>query len=464
MAVTDALLNRLSSDQKARMKQFAGWVPPSLRQPRAYRRWRRFLVEAQRWPAARIEAWQLEQLRDLIRHAIANCEGYRDLYRRAGIRAKDIRSKADLRSVPFTTKEMFQNDIAAFTIAGGGRYTTTGGSTGIPFGFFEARQTAEIEAAFMHTGWAWMGWRLDQRSAVLRGSFVGTAEDFRTYDSFARQLALSSYYLTPGSVTAYLDSIREYGIRVLQAYPSTLNLLCDLIQEKGLQGRLDLDLILLGSENVYDWQLEKFGRTFPQTRVFSWYGHCEKAILAPWCEQTRLFHAWPFYGLTEIVDPDERETDEGVEGEIVGTSFHQRITPFIRYRTMDRAVKGPPSCVQCGRQFQILSRIAGRSHEVIVTRTGRFISMTAINMHDNVFDGLRQFQFRQEEPGELVFNYVPKGGQLSASEIEKIRRSLLFKFGEDVKVALQPVSEIPRTKAGKFRFLDQRLPIRYGDR
>jgi phenylacetate-CoA ligase len=128
---------------------------------------------------------------------------------------------------------------------------------------------------------------------------------------------------------------------VMQAYPSSLNLFCDLLHERGLQGAVSLDLILLGSENVYDWQLEKFAETFPRARLFAWYGHAEKAVLAPWCEQSRQFHAWPFYGLTEVLGADGEETAPGEEGEIVATSFHQRRTPFIRYRTMDRGIKGP---------------------------------------------------------------------------------------------------------------------------
>jgi len=33
-----------------------------------------------------------------------------------------------------------------------------------------------------------------------------------------------------------------------------------------------------------------------------------------------------------------------------------------------------------------------------------------------------------------------------------------------VDLRLNGVAEIPRTKSGKYRFLDQRLPIQYGDR
>lgn len=460
-----ALLNRLSIEKKEHLKQALSVIPPSFRQSLLYYRWRRFLFEAQSWSAEKIRAWQTEKLRKIVRHAMENTDGYRDLYRQAGIKPEDIRELEDLRHLPFTTKELLRDNLAAFSLReGGGRYVTTGGSTGIPFGFYENPSMQEIECAFMHTGWSWAGWRLDQPSTVLRGGFVGSEENWCSYQPFHRELALSSYFLTGPTVAGYVEAIQTRNIRVLQAYPSSLNLLCDLIKEQGLQGKLRLHVIFLGSENVYDWQLEKFEQTFPETKIFAWYGHCEKAVLAPWCENSRNFHTWPFYGATEIINVDDSSTAQGDEGEIVGTSFHQTATPFIRYRTMDRAVKGPPSCAKCARAFPVFTRISGRAHEVIVTASGRYISMTAINMHDDVFDGLRQFQFFQERPGEIIFNYVSKTKILPAGEEARIYQRLMAKLGQDVTLTLRSVAGIARTKSGKYRFLDQRVPIQYGDR
>ena len=37
------------------------------------------------------------------------------------------------------------------------------------------------------------------------------------------------------------------------------------------------------------------------------------------------------------------------------------------------------------------------------------------------------------------------------------------KFGEDIDVELQFVNDIPRTKAGKYRWLIQKLDVEFGD-
>jgi phenylacetate-CoA ligase len=441
------------------------YLPISMHQPPSYHRWRRFLQEAQFWSPEKVREWQLTRFREVVRLAMDHVEGYRELYRKAGVVPEDIRTVADIKQLPLTTKELFRDNLEAFTVrAHRGRYVTTGGSTAIPFGFYETPETTVLERAFMHEGWTRTGWRLGDVSGVLRGGFVGSGENICRYDRFTRELALSSYQLTASALPRYIEAIRQNNIEVLQVYPSSLNLFCDLLKEQGLSGQLKLRLILLGSENVYTWQLEKFEETFPGARLFSWYGHAEKAVLAPWCEKSQRFHSWPFYGFTELLGPNGEEVETGVEGEIVGTSFHQRLTPFIRYRTLDRAVRGTFGCPDCGRHFQTFSKLSGRTHEVIVTGTGRFISMTAINMHDDIFDPLRQFQFRQEKNGEVIFRYVPRQGPLSESQTGKIRSGLTAKLGADVNLILQEVNDIPRTKAGKYRFLEQLLPIQYGDK
>jgi phenylacetate-CoA ligase len=438
-------------------------VPVEWRMGRTYWRWRRFLGAAQYWPARQIRAWQDEQLARIVAHAYEHTEGYRELYRQAGVRPGDVRSLDDLRHLPFVTKELLRDNLEAFSVPGRGRrYLTTGGSTGIPFGFYGGRELDAIEWAFMHTDWGWAGWRLGDRSAVLRGAYIGSEAELFRQDRYKRELLLSTYYLRESNVAAFADAITAWGARTLQSYPSALNLLCDLLHDTGLAGRLSFDVILLGSENAYDWQLRKFAATFPTAQLMCWYGHAERAILAPWCRASRRYHAWPFYGATEVLTDTGAEAQPGDEGELVGTSFHGRVTPFIRYRTMDRAVKGPARCDRCGRDFPLLESISGRSHEVIVTSSGRYISMTMINMHDAIFDQLRQFQFYQDRPGAVVFNYVPKG-ELTAAQADGIRRGLAVKLGGDMELELRAVASIPRTRSGKYRFLDQRLAIRYSD-
>jgi phenylacetate-CoA ligase len=463
-AVRSANRPTLLDRHKSSVKQVAAVLPASWRQFPDYWEWRWFLRQAQFWSAEHIAAWQLAHLKKIVRYAYWKTPGYRHLYDEAGVHPDDLRSLDDLRHFPFTTKELFRDNLEEFSVPRRGRrYVTTGGSTGIPFGFYLMRANESIESAFMHTLWTRVGWQLGRPGAVLRGGFIGTAAQPWHYDLYREELLLSSYHLTEKTLPVYLEAMRRYRVQSLQAYPSSLHLLCRLLQDAGQPHGTAVRVILLGSENVYDWQLDLFQQIFPQARFLAWYGHAERAILAPWCERTRKFHAWPLYGITEVLGADNQPVAQGAEGELVGTGLHNFVTPFIRYRTMDLAVAGATGCAACGRRFPLLEQISGRSHELIVTATGRHISMTAINMHDRTFDALRQFQFYQDTPGRVVFKYIAKT-PLGALDAEQIRQALSKKLGSDMELTLQSVDEIPLTPRGKYRFLDQRLNIKYGDR
>ncbi|MFX0198874.1 MAG: phenylacetate--CoA ligase family protein, partial [Candidatus Hodarchaeota archaeon] len=201
---------------------------------------------------------------------------------------------------------------------------------------------------------------------------------------------------------------------------------------------------------------------FPGSRLFCWYGHAEQVILAAMCEYSDQYHIWPFYGLTEILDQSGLQTEANETGELIGTSFWNYATPFVRYRTMDMAKKGTFGCPKCRRQFQLLEKIDGRLQEIVVSKTGRYISMTAINMHSDVFDHVKQFQFYQDFPGKIIFKVVMNENYVE-NDTHKIRHELMKKFGHDMELDIVFVEQISRTSSGKYRFLDQRLDIKYGE-
>jgi phenylacetate-CoA ligase len=92
---------------------------------------------------AELEVLQTRRLRRLVREA-AGVPFYAQLFRDIKLRAEDIRSPADLRQIPITTKEQLQNagldeitsrriDLSRCVAVG------TSGSTGIPLRLFFTR-------------------------------------------------------------------------------------------------------------------------------------------------------------------------------------------------------------------------------------------------------------------------------------------------------------------------------------
>src|SRR6185312_16183355 len=71
-------------------------LPPEMRQGPLYWLWTTRLARAQAGSSAR-ERWRLRRLKSVVRHAAENTEGYRQLFKRAGVSWKDLRTEHDLR-------------------------------------------------------------------------------------------------------------------------------------------------------------------------------------------------------------------------------------------------------------------------------------------------------------------------------------------------------------------------------
>src|SRR5439155_17281312 len=102
------------------------------------------------------------------------------------------------------------------------------------------------------------------------------------------------------------------------------------------------------------------------------------------------------------------------------------------------------------------SAVDGREQEFLVSRDGRRISLTALNMHDAIFDDLYAVQFYQSERGTAEFRYVP-GPKFSMTRLPHIEAGIRRKLGTDFRIELRAVEEVEKTVGGKHRWLVSRL-------
>jgi len=462
------LTKMLPTPLKQGLKYAYGAIPPPIRYGKVFRETYAFLQESQWWSREQLEEYQLEQLSKLLHHAYENVPYYRRIFDDRGLKPKDIRALKDLQKLPYLTKEIIQNNLLDLVARNSPQsklqYVTTGGSTGIPLGFYHDKGVSNaMERAFMLSQWNRVGFKNDDRCVVLRGAVVHSVskDKFWEYDPLNKSLILSSYHMTDENLTKYIEKIREFKPTFIRAYPSAIIILARFVEENNIASFPSIKAILCGSENLYTWQREVLEKNF-RCRVYSWYGHAEQAVLAGECEYSTYYHIFPEYGIVELIGKDGKPvTQEDELGEVVATGLNNFICPLIRYRTMDLATLVNTRC-KCGRNYPLLKKVEGRLQELIVTSTGRLISMTAINMHSDVFDNVKQFQFYQEKKGEVIFNIVKKD-TYTERDTKYIRTELYKKLGDDVDVIIHYVDDIPRTQSGKYRFLIQKLPIAFGD-
>lgn len=420
-----------------------------------YVEWRQFLRASDGWDSDQIEEYQTNELRRIVQRAIRETPGYARLYAEHGVDG-EIRSLGDLRRLPFMTKEYLRERLPDFTaLAPGSEYITTGGSTGIPFGFYRDAEAFARELASKAHQYSRVGWSEGDKQMVLRGLVVNGQDRIEVVEDMC-ELRCSSYFLTDEYMERYRIRALSYRPLWLKCYPSSGYMFAKFLERTGREFP-PIKGVLAASENLYDYQRDVLNRIF-KARTFSHYGQYEQTALAGFCEGSDTYHVLPQYGYAELLRGELPVTQPGEAGEIVATSFTMRATPFIRYRTGDWAVLQGWGCPSCARPYQVWSRIEGREQELAVTAGGRYISMTAINMHDGIFDHVLQFQFRQSRIGDITFKYVPKP-TCTPEIVDQMRFRLSIKFGDDMRISMEAVESIQPTRRGKHTFLVQELPV-----
>jgi len=419
-----------------------------------------------------IKEYQLRQLKNIIYHSYQNVPYYTKLFDRNSIKPENIKNFEDLKKIPYLTKdiinqhreEMIDKNFPKKYLG----YGTTGGSTGIPMGFyFDKRTYASVEWAYMTHQWKRVGYKYRDKCVVLRGNVVKYIVENKKYwemDWANNWLIMSSYHLTDNTIPLYINKIRKFKPKFIQAYPSALQIFVSYMKVNNIKPFESVKAIFCGSENIYEWQRKLFKEVL-KTRVYSWYGHSERVCLAGECEQSHYYHSFPQYGYLELVnDKGEWCTVEDEKGEIVATGFTNYVMPFIRYKTQDIAINTNKNC-ECGRNWKLIKNVEGRLQDYVIGKNNESITLTALifAQHFKAFSKIKNMQLFQNIKGEVVVRII-ENEKLQDNDKNEIISKMKNASDNSLRIILKFVNQIPRTKNGKYRFLIQELPIRFGDR
>lgn len=435
-------------------------LPSELYFPRRYRAWARFLDESEYWSREQLQQYQLKKLRAMLHHCAIHVPYYRSLFRRIGFDPAKLERLEQIQGLPILDRDAIMADPEQFLAenipAIQRRYFTTGGTMGRPMGLYNLRGAGWREQAFMFHQWKRVNFHPSARRAMLRGRAIKNKRHWE-YDPYEKAYFFSNFHMTENNAAEYARVMKSKKLNFLHSYPSAVLDFARHLRSMGIEPP-GFRAILLSSENMYPGQREMI-ESFFQCRAFSWYGHSENLALAGECEYSTNYHLFPQYGYVELIREDgSLASKEGDHAEIVGTALDNTAMPLVRYRTGDWATVGPQNC-RCGRNFPLLAQAHGRWHqEMLVGRNGNLVSMTAINVHNDAFDRVRQFQFRQTQEGKVVLRIV-RGPGYSDADTRKILDTLLDKMGDSMEIELEFVEQIPLTERGKFRFIVQELTI-----
>jgi phenylacetate-CoA ligase len=157
------------------------------------------------------------------------------------------------------------------------------------------------------------------------------------------------------------------------------------------------------------------------------------------------------FGIVEV--EVQEETEEYQRGSLLVTGLGNDATPFIRYRIGDVGTRSKHSC-PCGRPGENFLDVDGRVEDFVVTPDGRWIGRL-----DHIFKeqlDVAEAQILQEDVDSIEVRIIPRPS-FDASAETGLLREIRSRLGDEIRIDLRRVEEIPREANGKFRAVKSRV-------
>ena len=396
----------------------------------------------------RLDAFALDRTRAMATFAAAHVPLYRDLYREAGVDPRGIRSWADVARLPVVDKALVRDGYPDRSLADNADLahcliSTSSGSTG--------RMMVIPHRADRF--WPYLLSSQRQLRWAAGGSYPPTWRQAYVYTSEYPLLRVPGFYPlrfipTAASPDAILDELESFKPQILATYPSVLR---DLVGVGGDRMRaLHLRGVSVGSELSTQDERDGWEATLG-CPVRDEYSSEELGRIASQCSMKR-YHLHEDIVHTEILGTDGQPTD-GL-GEVVGTEFHNRTMPFVRYRQGDSARISLEFC-PCGRRGRLLVDLAGRANDGFILADGRVLApgfLLDVSYRALIAAGdaaVSAYRFVQRSPTGADFEIVPGPAyepSLAGTMGASLERELA---GCGLAIRVLAVDEIERKPGGK---------------
>ena len=411
----------------------------------------KFLLESQWWSEEKLKEYQNEKLKALIQHSYNNVTYYRELFDSLNLKPSDIKTTEDLQKLPILTKVIVRENVKNGKLIANNipkkrmMLSASSGSTGEPLQYYITKDAYSFNIAANLRGWSWMGYRLGDKYVKLSQNSrkgIKKLQDAvnNCYYLIAQQLNDSNFQgITNGITKARPDFIR--------GYPDPLFFLSNYIKRNDI--KISPVKAINTTGNVLFPEIKRVIEDVFHAPVFDSYS-CEGGAPVFECSNHECYHSSMEYAVTEIISQG-KEVLNGEKGRIITTDLVNYAVPFIRYDTQDYLTKSKTKC-NCGRNLLAIDKIDGRDSDILVTPKGKYLIIHNFTGYFEWINSIEQFQIRQDKINEFVI-LLKVNEKYSKEEEKKIYSYWKDYIGEDVKIEINVVYDIPLTRSGKRRFL-----------
>jgi phenylacetate-CoA ligase len=402
------------------------------------------------------EDFQTENLRKLLTHAFQTTPYYTELFSERGYTLEQLNcfELDQLTDIPFLQKETLRKEckgkLLSTKLEKGGAFFTSSGSTGTPVQIrFSKRMHQAWSAAFEARIRNWAGVNIKDSRGMIGGRVILSGKNntppFYRYNYFESQVYFSINHLSVENTEDYLNAIKKYKLTYMTGYAASNYLLAYNIKIKQLKAP-KLKAVITSSEMLTNKMRKTIAEVF-DCKVFDSWSGIEACALISECEYGTL-HISPDVGIVEIVTSDNKPAKPGQVGEMVCTGFLNYDQPLIRYKIGDLAELASNQDCLCGRHMPIISKIVGRTDDIITLKDGRQLS--SFNRVFADVPEINQAQVIQNKDYTLSILYTSDHSTNSALIEANLKKIIASKLG-DIDVNLVRVASITKNANGKFK-------------
>ncbi|MCQ5341148.1 MAG: phenylacetate--CoA ligase [Candidatus Methanomethylicia archaeon] len=411
---------------------------------------------------------QNKRLRAIIKYAYENSPFYRRKFSKIDI--DSIRTKEDLKKIPFTTKddvrENYPLGLLAVDFSKIIRFHASSGTTGNPTVVAYTKKDLE--------NWTELCARCLELVGVTSNDVVQIAYGYGLFTGGlgfhygAEKIGAKVIPTSTGNTKRQIKLMKDLGTTVICCTPSYGLYLAETAKEENIDPKKDLKLRIgvFGAEPWSENTRKKLEENFVEN-AYDIYGMAELTGpgVAIECKYKNGLHVWEDYFIVEVIDPNTGEVLEpGEKGEMVITTLMKEAMPFIRYRTRDITILEDDQC-DCGLDHARIMRILGRTDDMLKIR-GICVFPSQIEEIILKTNGLSpHYQIIADREGvmdklivrvEVAENF--KTDKLTDVVMlqRKLEEELKDSLGIDIIVELVEPKKIPRSEGKAQRIIDLR--------
>lgn len=420
-----------------RIKKIIGsYMPNKIRYWRKYSEYLKELENLEKLTMAERKEWQLKKINEILIYSYENIPYYKEIFNKENIKLP-LKKLDEMENIPILTKEDIRRNyskmisikkIKSFE-------TNTGGSTGNPLKLLKSKDNNIKEIVFLDYYMKNIGMKSFKcRKAIIRGPIPKSGIS----ETIGNELILSSYLVSKDTIKNYIKELEKFNPEMLHVYPSSIFLICKLIEKEKLEVNIPNLKVIFSSSETFDYKQKELVNKIFKCKIFDLYGNTENTVHGINVYPNKGYSFNDFYSYIEIIN-----------NEIISTSFNDLTMPLIRYKTGDE--------IEYIDQKKKNFRIKGRVQDYIYGKNKEKYPVVGIifGQHFSSFKDIENFQIYQNELGKIEF--IVEGEKLLTVQEKEIIKALESATNKAIEVSIKYVDKIEKTKRGKYKFLIQEI-------